>query len=205
MSKMNWQLLPIWISKCCRNPTLFRLWVREDKRSDHGSIGGPGKLVWSVPNPSVFWVRQLVMNLKFLWIISLFRVCFWGFQNWFVTYLTFCQICKQLLDLFYDFLNVTKNHLEETLIFERDRRSIAFLQIAILRSDKSRKVGQIATRCSVLRALLSIVSIAEYCERCWVLWPLLSIVNIAEYCEHYSVLWAFLSCIFFAEQSKLSH
>ena len=50
--------------------------------------------------------------------------------------------------------------------FERDRRSIAFLQIAILRSDKSRKVGQIATRCSVLRALLSIVSIAEYCERC---------------------------------------
>ena len=51
-------------------------------------------------------------------------------------------------------------------VFERDRRSIAFLQIAILRSDKSRKVGQIATRCSVLRALLSIVSIAEYCERC---------------------------------------
>ena len=41
-----------------------------------------------------------------------------GFQNWFVTYLTFCQICKQLLDLFYDFLNVTKNHFEETLIFE---------------------------------------------------------------------------------------
>ena len=31
-----------------------------------------------------------------------------------------------------------------THFFERDRRSIAFLQMAILRSDKSRKVGQIS-------------------------------------------------------------
>ena len=35
-------------------------------------------------------------------------------------------------------------------VFERDRRSIAFLGTAILRSDKSRKVGQIAIHCSVL-------------------------------------------------------
>ena len=65
--------------------------------------------------------------------------------------------------------------LNHTLFWTRFCEAIAFLQIAILRSDKSRKVGQIpkvgqiAICCSVLRAFLSLASIAESCKDCWVL------------------------------------
>ena len=124
-------------------------------------------------------------------IVKILQKSWYWWSSTFATVKTSFFSSLQFLFLWSQKLRIFLNAIGEA---SRSYKWLFWGRTNLAKSDKSRKVGQIARathstaqyweHCWVLWALQSLASIAEFCNHCWDLWALLSHVSIAESCKH---------------------